>query len=265
MATPERLIAQNLNAVNPRVREWVTRRDGSALTRWVAGMVRRGVRCFDLMLCLPGWDPVAVYAWAIQTLQKRFPEIRFALDISDPEVIRTVRAYCRKPPILNGPGGWPPSRAMREILADHRGPVIVPCASRTSVRLTPRERLAVAHRYYRLLKTMGYEDNRMYFDPQLFPLVGSPPDQSPRRCLETVRLLRRYFPRCHRILGLENLTFRLRRKTDVQAAFLAAAVAAGLDAVILNARKVRLVKTWRRSRRLFPESGRAGPAGGVKP
>lgn len=57
---------------------------------------------------------------------------------------------------------------------------------------------------------------------------------APRKAIEAIRLIKEQFAEVHTVCGLSNISYGLPGRTQINAAFLAAAVYAGLDSAIMD-------------------------------
>lgn len=243
-----RLIAQNLNGVRPDVRRALSESRWAWVDRLVRRLARVGVYGIDIQIDWPGADRIALYEGLIRRLHKTAPDVRPVIDWPDPTAWARLLPQCPVRPVVNSLAAYPLRPAALDVIGQFRPEVIVLCATEETTRLTPAERLELAYEAYRALRSCGLEDEAIYFDAVLFPLVYRRPGTDPMDTLETIRRLRDHFPRCHVLVGLANLTFRWgaddRAKAACQATFLAMAVAAGLDTVIMDPLVPTLRRVW---------------------
>jgi 5-methyltetrahydrofolate--homocysteine methyltransferase len=256
-----RLIAQNLNSVRPDVRRALSENRWTPIDRLIRRLARVGVYGIDIQLDWPGADRVALYEAFIRRLHETAPEVRPVIDWPDAAAWARLVPRCPVRPVVNSLPAHPLRPAALDVIGQFRPEVIVLCATEETTRLTPAERLELAYEAYRALRACGLEDEAIYFDAVLFPLVYRRPGADPTDTLETIRRLRDHFPRCHVLVGLANLTFRWgadeRAKTVGQATFLAMAVAAGLDAVIMDPLVPVLRRVWSSAQAILRRDGGA--------
>jgi len=256
-----RLIAQNLNSVRPDVRRALSENRWTPIDRLIRRLARVGVYGIDIQLDWPGADRVALYEAFIRRLHETAPEVRPVIDWPDAAAWARLVPRCPVRPVVNSLPAHPLRPAALDVIGQFRPEVIVLCATEETTRLTPAERLELAYEAYRALRACGLEDEAIYFDAVLFPLVYRRPGADPTDTLETIRRLRYHFPRCHVLVGLANLTFRWgadeRAKTVGQATFLAMAVAAGLDAVIMDPLVPVLRRVWSSAQAILRRDGGA--------
>ena len=106
-----------------------------------------------------------------------------------------------------------------------------------------QRKLEVAERMYRLCtERWGIPADALIFDPLTFT-VGSGDEDSRKLALETlegIRLIKERVPRSRTILGVSNVSFGLQpyARQILNSVFLAEARAAGLDAAIVNSKKI---------------------------
>jgi len=105
-------------------------------------------------------------------------------------------------------------------------------------------KLRVAHQIHDLaVDRFGLEPGDLLFDMLTFPLSGGQEDLrgDAMETLEAIRRVKAELPGVHTILGVSNVSFGLKppARRVLNSVFLAEAVAAGLDAAIVNARQIR--------------------------
>jgi len=72
----------------------------------------------------------------------------------------------------------------------------------------------------------------VYIDPLVYPLSTNP--QSAKATLDAIDAIMKKFPGVHTVCGLTNVSYGLPARKLVNRAFLAAAIAVGLDAAIID-------------------------------
>ena len=94
------------------------------------------------------------------------------------------------------------------------------------------ERLAVIRSLIGRTRDSGLPDEKVYIDPLVMTLSTN--TESGVIALETMRAIRSEFPKAHLCAGLSNISFGLPARHLVNRVFLTLALAAGLDAAILD-------------------------------
>lgn len=108
---------------------------------------------------------------------------------------------------------------------------------------TAQRKLEVAQRIHRLCtERHGIPGDALIFDPLTFT-IGSGDEDSRRAGIETLeglRLIKREIPLARTILGLSNVSFGLKPypRQILNSVFLSEAIKSGLDACIVNAKKI---------------------------
>ena len=82
------------------------------------------------------------------------------------------------------------------------------------------------------LAAAGVALDDLYIDPLVYPLSTNP--QSACATLEAIRMIMKEFAGVHTICGLTNVSYGLPARKLINRAFLAAAIAMGLDAAIID-------------------------------
>jgi len=93
-------------------------------------------------------------------------------------------------------------------------------------------RLAIGRRLMSCTRQGGVGDEKVYIDPLAMAL--STKTEGAMMAVETMRILRSEYPTVRFSIGLSNISFGLPARSLINQAFLAQALAAGLDAAIID-------------------------------
>ena len=205
-----------------------------------------GAQILDVNAGLPEIDERATLVRLVSELQG-VTTLPLQIDSSDPLAIESaVRLYPGKP-IINSTNGKQEVLDAVLPIAKHYGCAIV-CLTldEDGIPSTAEGRLSVARRIVAACDQMGIPRQDVVID--CLAMAASTDQSAPRAILEAIRLVKRELAGVRCVLGVSNISFGLPFRPLVNATFLSAAFAAGLDLAIVNPMNERLmdvVNSWR--------------------
>ena len=169
------------------------------------------------------------------------------VDSATPEVIEAaVRAYPGKP-VINSCNGKEESLRAVVPIAKHYGCALVGLTiDEDGIPPTAEGRLAVARRIVAATDAAGIPRADVLID--CLTMAVSTDQSAGLAILDAVRLVKRELPGVRTVLGVSNISFGLPYRELLNATFLTAAFAAGLDLAIMNPLSQRfmdVVHAWR--------------------
>ena len=205
-----------------------------------------GAQVLDVNAGLPEIDERATLVRLTQELQG-VTTLPLQIDSSDPLAIEAaVRAYPGKP-IINSCNGKQESLDAVLPIAKHYGCCIVGLTlDEAGIPTTAEGRLDVARKIVAASDALGIPRQDVIID--CLAMAASTDQEAPRAILDGIRLVKQELPGVRTVLGVSNISFGLPFRPLINATFLAAAFAAGLDLAIINPLTDRLmdvVNSWR--------------------
>ena len=131
--------------------------------------------------------------------------------------------------------------AMLPMVAQSGGSVIALAHDDTDADAEPERRLEIARALVERITAAGISAERIFIDPVMSPVATSA--EAPGRTRRAIELIREALPECHIVCGLSNVSFGLPARALLNRTFLAQAVAAGLDAAILDPLDREIMRT----------------------
>ena len=245
------LIGEKLNSTIPSVRNALLSRDETAVAALATAQEGAGADYLDINTALCSDGELDAMRWVLDTVQ-RSTSCGIMLDSPDPDVLAAAAQMLDgRNMILNsitlGSASDRVLDAARELGA---GVVCLPVSPDGGIPEDSRARAENACRLAQRCAAHGIAPEKLYIDV-LVEAVSS--GKHARTALDTVRAIRSELPGVHTICGLSNVSFGLPRRAAVNCAFLAAAMAAGLDSAILDVTSKRLRETLAAARALLGE------------
>ena len=205
-----------------------------------------GAQILDVNAGLPEIDEQATLVRLVSELQG-VTMLPLQIDSSDPMAIEAaVRMYPGKP-IINSTNGKQEVLDAVLPIAKHYGCAVVGLTlDEDGIPATAEGRLAVARRIVAACDEIGIPRRDIVID--CLAMAASTDQRAPRAILDGIAAVKRELPGVRCVLGVSNISFGLPFRPLVNATFLAASFAAGLDLAIvnpLNERLMDVVNSWR--------------------
>ena len=230
---PARIIGERINpSGRPRLRQALLDRDWETLTQEAARQVEAGADILDVNVGAKGIDEVSLLPEVVRRVAEAV-EVPLSIDTRNPAALEAALEICPGRPLVNSIGGE--EKILREnlpIAAKFGVPIIVLCMGQEGIPRNAEDRLTIAQRVLEAAIKLGVKEEDVIFDP-LVMTVGAG-DQAARLALETCRLLRATFPRSSITGGTSNVSFGMPARSILNAHFLSAAFAAGMNLPITD-------------------------------
>lgn len=190
-----------------------------------------GAQTLDVNVSLPELDEPATIAKVIKAVQG-VTNAPLQIDSSDPAAIEAgARVYNGKP-IINSVNGKKESMEQIFPIVKKYGALVVGLTlDENGIPPTASERLNIARRIRDTARTYGIPDEDLLID--CLVLTASAQQAQVKETLAAIRMVKSELG-LKTVLGVSNVSFGLPNREMINAAFLAAALGAGLDAAILN-------------------------------
>ena len=205
-----------------------------------------GAQVLDVNAGLPEIDESATLRRLMADLQG-VTNLPLQVDSAVPATIEAaVRSYPGKP-IINSTNGKQETMDAVIPIAAHYGCALVALTiDEKGIPQTAEGRLGVARRIVAATDAAGIPRQDVVVD--CLCMAASTDQSAPRQILDGISLVKRELPGVRTVLGVSNISFGLPFRPLVNATFLAAAFAAGLDLCIINPcqqRMMDVVNSWR--------------------
>ena len=205
-----------------------------------------GAQVLDVNAGLPEIDESATLRRLMADLQG-VTNLPLQVDSAVPATIEAaVRSYPGKP-IINSTNGKQETMDAVIPIAAHYGCALVALTiDEKGIPQTAEGRLGVARRIVAATDAAGILRQDVVVD--CLCMAASTDQSAPRAILDGIALVKRELPGVRTVLGVSNISFGLPFRPLMNATFLAAAFAAGLDLCIINPcqqRMMDVVNSWR--------------------
>ncbi len=170
--------------------------------------------------------------WLIETVQS-VVDVPLCLDSANPMALKSGMECVKRKPIVNSISGEAGRlEGILPLVAEHGCPVIALLLDDSGIPVDVERRLTIGRRIVERSRQAGVPDENVYVDPLAMAL--STKTDGCLMALETMRALRAEHPAVRFSIGLSNVSFGLPARSLINQAFLAQALAAGVDAAIID-------------------------------
>jgi 5-methyltetrahydrofolate corrinoid/iron sulfur protein methyltransferase len=226
------IIGEKINGTLEPVKKAIRERDVSFIRNLAQQQVEAGVALVDVNAgTLPAEEPEAL-SWLVRTVQETV-DVLLCLDSANPRALALAIQDIKQTPMINSISGEQ-SRldGILPLVSKHGCTVIALAMDEKGIPKGVDERLTVIRSLIDRTRNAGLPDEKVYIDPLVMTLSTN--TESGVIALETMRAVRAEFPKAHLCAGLSNISFGLPARHLVNRVFLTLALAAGLDAAILD-------------------------------
>ncbi len=240
------LVGEQTNANgSKKFRQILERDDYDAIVGVAREAVKEGAHLVDLCVAFVGRNEVKDMTEAVMRFNQHVT-VPVMIDSTEPQVMEEALKHVAGKAIINSVNLEDGGERLRRVckLAKKYGAGLVALTiDEKGMAKTKSEKLAIAKRIHRIAtQEYGVRPEDLFFDLLTFTL-GSGSEEFRTAAIETleaIRWLKRELPRVHTILGLSNISFGLapHARQVLNSVFLHEAVAAGLDAAIVHAKKI---------------------------
>jgi len=204
--------------------------------------VEAGADVLDVNVGAAGVDEVELLPQAVRLVLETV-DVPVCIDTANAEALAAALAVHRElvpegRPLVNSVNGEEASlERVLPLVAEYDAAVIGLCLGDDGIPKTPELRLAVARTIVERAGSLGIPPEHVLIDCLALTMGAEP--QAGRIVLETIRLVRETLG-VNITLGASNISFGLPERDVLNAAFVAMAIAAGLNCPIVDVAKMRL-------------------------
>ncbi len=227
------VIGERINMARKKVREEVWNRNEKFVVNEAKCQVDAGATHIDVNA---GGDPsteIEDMAWMVGVL-KDAVNVPLVLDSTNPEALRAGLTLCQgEGTIINSINGEKDRlESILPLVKEFDTAVITLTMDDDGMPEDTEGRIRITEQLATILKNEALSLDRVYFDHLARPAATNP-GQAPF-VLDTVRWTRKNYPEAHFCLGLSNISFGIPQRNNLNRAFFAMLIEAGIDGVILD-------------------------------
>lgn len=240
---PMLIIGESINGTIQKVGQAIQDRNEVFLKELAKTQYECGAHFLDINAGVAGRDEVEDLPWLVENVQKEVP-VPLMLDSANPEALKAALSVYNhsEPPILNSISGetekW---NKLFPVIVEKKCKIVVLLMGDQGIPKSMDERMAVAKKLFERLAEAKIPPDYIYFDPLVLSVAVE--TDSALLTLETIRSLRSFFSSSHIICGASNVSMGLPGRRLVNRIFLAMAIYAGLDTLLIDVRDQALLSS----------------------
>jgi len=226
------IVGERINPTGKKAfKEALKAGDLDYILREAVSQTQHGAHILDVNVGLPGIDESAWMQRAVTGIQS-VCSLPLVLDTADPAALEAaLRLYNGKALVNSVSAKQESMNTVFPLVKKYGGAVVCLLLDETGIPETTDGRLACAKRIIACAEQYGIAKKDLVMDALTLTVSTGP--QNAAVTLETVRRLKNELGVCT-VLGVSNISFGLPQRERLNAAFLAMAIEAGLDAAIVN-------------------------------
>lgn len=226
------IIGERINASRKSIAEAISTRNVAFIQNEAKAQAMAGADYIDVNAGTFVGEEAKHLHWIIETIQEII-DLPLCIDSPDPSVIKAMIPLVKKTPMINSIT-LETSRleGILPLVAEHKTKVIALCQSGDSIADTAVAKVKMAGQLVEKVKASSIPLDNLYIDAFVYPLATN--DQSALATLDAIEKIMKEFSGVHTTCGLTNVSYGLPNRKLVNRTFLVAAIARGLDSVILD-------------------------------
>jgi len=236
------LIGERINGMFKDIRRAIGEGDKGPVHEWAVKQTKAGADYLDINVGPASDDPIKAMVWLVEAAQEA-TDTPLCLDSTNYDAIEAGLERCKKPALINSvPADRPKLERVLPMAKKYGASVIGLAMDAKGIPKNAENRLALAMEIVAACMEFEVPLEDLFIDPLILP-VNVAQDHAPE-VLETMRqvpLLSNPAPKT--VVGLSNVSQKCVNRSLVDRTFLAMAMAAGLDAAILNVCDDELIDT----------------------
>ncbi len=227
------VVGEKINpSASPTVVQALRSGDYDSILSLAIAQQEAGAQMLDINVGLPEIDEAEVLPELVKRIQAVCP-LPLIIDSSNPQALEAaVRVYNGKPVINSVNGKAESLNAVLPIAKRYGAGLVALTLDENGIPATAAARMEVAKRILARASEAGIPRQDILLD--CLAMTVSTHQAAARETLTAIKLARETF-HVHTLLGTSNISFGLPRRDIVNAAFLSAAFAAGLNFAIMDA------------------------------
>ena len=234
------IVGERVNASRKAIRAALEKFDAEAIAAEVRMQVAAGAHYIDVNGgTFPGRE-AEMLCWLVDRAQE-VTDLPLCLDTSDPAALAAALPRVRGPRPMVNSINLERDRYARvlQLVLEHKAKVIALAQGEEVPASTTVLKVELASRLVDDLTAAGVALDDIYVDPLVFPVATD--SGSAQATIGAIGEIMARYPGVHTVCGLTNVSFGLPARKLVNRVFLAGAIAAGMDAAIIDPTDAQLM------------------------
>lgn len=238
------IIGERINGMFSDIGEAVRNKDPKPIQFWAVKQEEGGAHYLDINSgpAIPNSERPEAYEWMVKVVQE-VCDLPLCLDSTNYDAIEAGLKVCKKPAMINSvPAEREKIERVFPMAIKYNASLIGLTMDKQGIPKNAENRLAFAMELVAAADEFGFPIEELYIDPLILP-VNVAQEHAPEvlECIRMVKTLSDPPPKT--VLGLSNVSQKAPNRPLINRTYLAMAMAAGLDAAILDANDEELINT----------------------
>ncbi len=226
------IIGEKLNSSIPKTLQAMRSKDEDYILNLIKSQDEAGADYLDINTAICGQEELQTMEWVVK-LALENSKCGIMLDSPSPEVIlRTIPKIGDRKLIVNSVSLNERLEALLPTVVETQCGIVALPIGQSGMPKNFDEKFVNAKRLIDILSAAGVSHSNIYLDILAEALATD--DASGPVAMETIKAIKTTFPDVHVTCGLSNVSFGLPKRVNLNNAFLASAIFAGLDSVIID-------------------------------
>jgi len=238
------IIGERINGMFKDIGDALKNKDPKPLQHWALKQEEGGAHFLDVNSgpAIPKEERPEAYEWMVKVIQE-VSNLPLCLDSTNYDAIEAGLKHLKRPGMINSvPAERPKIERVFPMAVDFNAAVIGLTMDKVGIPLNAENRIAFAMELVAAADEFGLPMEDLYIDPLILP-CNVAQDHSPE-VLEAIRMVKTLSnPAPKTVLGLSNVSQKAPDRHLINRTYMAMAMAAGLDAAIVDANDDDLVAT----------------------
>jgi len=225
------IIGEKINSTRKDMAQAISQNDAAYIQKIALEQVNAGANMLDVNCATQIDNEPAKMAWLVKIVQGRI-NIPLVIDSPNPLAIESALKVHQGQSIINSTTAEPDRiKQIFPLAQKYRAGLIALCIDEKGMPKTAQDRFEIARRLYQTALDYKIPPEDLYIDPLVRPVATEPGQVN--EFLDSLRLIKT-LKNVKTICGLSNVSFGLPDRKLLNATFVVMALAAGLDAAILD-------------------------------
>ena len=226
-------VGERINGMYSDVKKAIKKSDPAPVQKLARAQTDAGASFLDINVGTAADDKVAAMKWLVQVAQEAV-DTPLSIDSQTLNVTRAGLEACKSKALINSTKGDPEQlQKYLELANEFNASLVALTMDQRGVPANVETRVEIAATIVTLAQEAGFNLENLYIDPIVLP-VNVAQDQ-PKYIFEAITQIRILSdPPPHIIVGLSNVSQSTAERNLINRIFMVMAVAAGLDAAIMD-------------------------------
>lgn len=236
------VIGERINGMFKDVNRAIREKNKSYIQELTLKQIEHGANALDINVGPASESPLETMIWLINCISE-VSEIPICLDSPNPEIIAKSIEFCKSGIIINSTNAEEDKlNKLLDSALKWNARLIALTMDKSGVPLDVNARVELAVKIITSCQERGFDLNNLFIDPVVLPL-----NVAQEHCPEVLEAIRQIKmltePQVKTIIGLSNISQGTKVRPLINRTFLIMAMTCGLDAVILDALDIKLLKS----------------------